>query len=707
MIKSKNKEIIINQIIIFFVFNMLSKKRVKDDEVTQPDESVTQYQNRCLVSRLKVACEELSLYKNKYDSLITNNSSLYKIFMEINCRLLNLSDSLNIIFSCDNSSYGLVNLGVKLLSSLKEDFKFKEISEEYLSMIDNIKNNIESIFGSIISNTKSNHIISNDIENKISLVHSDLIKIKEDNSILSAELIDIKAKLAEKDALINKLSDENKALNLRIIANPVVPLIKYLEYFKVAESSENKIPHTCYCYVCAKDFDQKTETLKSDIENLVNEKNKLIEQLSLISSNNNHYQQSNVIIVNNQVESKSNKEYEDLKQKMEKVINENIDLKNALKLNENYILGSDAFKSIITQNESNIVLYDEMKNNLNSLNTKYQNLLNETYQLRYNDQKRDKVLLEENNSLINQLNEEISKNNKEISSLKQTINQIKNQKESNINFDSIYDQFNKESQRQTSELNTFKQLLAQYRAKADKLNEENFSLTKEAEIIKSKLEAFTDQTIFEINKAKDKEKSLRIAHLENLLKEKNEELEGEKAVIDNLIQEITETETSINNFSKEIKVIREQLKNEIEKVTTLTQEKIKEQILTESLIKERELYKSIITQFEVTKLRYDEYLLAAEEEKSKRESYIATLKNELFLKEEIINEQTTANSNLLIDLNESKSICDQQCKIIQKLKEEIGKSASAVSNNTEVKNETTDNRELNYLIQENDKLKVS
>lgn len=785
---------------------MLSKKRNKEETSLHEDESVVYYQNRCLVSYLKDSRKENKEIEEKLNILNGNNQYLYKIFMEMNCRLLNLNENLNIIISQSVSaeesniinikkSYSkelilnqndndfekdVLNIGLKLLNSMKYDnidFVIDEkekfsISNEYFSLIENIKNNIQSIteglvglFNKSISFQQSNEIdLKKDAEtnqtnqvniklNSISSIEENILKINENikkvrsqQTRLELEMSDKKFQIDDLNKKCSLLKEENQKLNLRIKTNPIVPLIKYTEEFFKNEN----IPHDCICHVCGKEFirDMKEEkelelndsslldcsnNIQNNKENLKinsqglglelgrshsqvqgnpqNHINNVNISLNKQASNPLPYQHNNVIIVNNnsfdnEKLERIQQENDDLKRKISCLIKENQDLKVGFKFNEAHIIESEAFKSIITQAQGNILEYDKLKSLLVAYEGKYQKIFNENISIKQYEENKESAYREEVKKQKDVFKNEIQLKQKEINDLKEIINQYEINKESNIDYDSVYSIFKKENTRLMKELEESIKNINDLRTRLQLENEKK----KEIEIENVQLAKQVEKSQ-EGDKVKEKDKAYLVQRLESKLKERDNELKYEKELNNTFLNDMIGNDLAVKEMTDEINKLCKAIEDEKKKITKLTQDKIQEHIINESLIKEREVYISIQKEIEEGRRLQTDQMKGYEEERKVRGLIIEHLNEEILGKDEEIRKGEEKINEINKVLEETKSVIVQQSKVINELSKEnerlkIKDVMNEESKDKEkLKENSRKDENLNEIIDENEKMR--
>lgn len=258
---------------------MLAKKRTKEDEGLHSDETVYEYQNRCLTNKVREQKDEILQLKNNVETLKSQNNFLSKAFMEINCKLLIMEDSIGMLIvesdmavEKNQTDQNFISLGLNLLNALKGDLSSKEkLAEEHASMLENIKDKIESIAGKLsngFSSFPKSENISAQIEQKFIILQNELNSKHNELSILKSDKTDFSVIIKQKEAEIANLKIENSNLNRRIIVNPLVPLIKYTKdhFANFIKQKE----HTCCCHVCGTDFVENSTNSNMIIDNNLN-----------------------------------------------------------------------------------------------------------------------------------------------------------------------------------------------------------------------------------------------------------------------------------------------------------------------------------------------------------------------------------------------------------------------------------------------------
>lgn len=695
---------------------MLGKKRSREEEGLIVDESVTQYQNRCLFSHLKSLKEELSSSTSKLEAAKSQNSYLSKIFMEINCRLLNISEIVSLLkdeipgeANEAKSNKNFVNWAISLLSDLKEGFPNRDkIFEENASMMDNIKDNIENIV------TKMS---SGESEKKESEVDSAL-KVKLGN--LKEILSEIKTKIShkmdidnyeevmkEKDDIIENLKKENMALNRRVICFPAVPYIKYSKEF---DSEIEKTEHKCWCYLCNKEFtdaaEKKDESLVSSAKLSIpvggnQDSSASNERCSGNCGKNNcglnSNFQPNVIIVNNQSssnifpgafpnskESKIAEELEMVQSKLTEIIGELDDYKKQSEFNEINILESKSFKTLVDHAESNMNILSQMKEYYIKLYKKHLELVKDIDLERKRFEEKEYKIQEDYKRKYYDAKDEILRLKSDIRNLKCTISDLEVSKNDSLNFESIYEFYEKEKSRVYSEINKLTLLLSESREnhskefesnnklidEISKLKEENELLKKDKSEEKSSEDPKMQKLVEEELKKSIRSKKEKIYSLEKKIQKLSEELLGEKDLNNTLIQEMESNELGINEMNAQIKKLKDQLVIENEKIAKLTQDKIKNQKNIENLIHERETVNDIISEYknqlEISKgieTHYKEEIESLKRINEKLEDAIQENENSI---NALNNQVESLNKNN----HELKSITEQQENLLKEYREE-------------------------------------
>jgi len=257
---------------------MLAKKRIKEEEGLHDDETLLEYQNRCLINKVREQNEEIKGLKTQIETVKTQSTCLSKIFMEVNCRLLSMVDSLEILMcemqvekeKTDVNLTSPVFIGLSLLENLKGGFSNKEsLAEQHASILENIKNNIESIVAKVVSGCSSqenkNSSMNFSLKDKLNELSKEVNSKTVELSLIKNEKIDYSAIIKEKDKEITELKNKVNSLNRKSTCNPLVPYIKYSK--EIFESIETE--HSCVCHVCGVDFESKQND-EEKIQNLGN-----------------------------------------------------------------------------------------------------------------------------------------------------------------------------------------------------------------------------------------------------------------------------------------------------------------------------------------------------------------------------------------------------------------------------------------------------
>lgn len=235
-------------------------------EATTSNSDILEYQNRCLFTLVNEQKSEILSSKNQLENLKNQNSILSKTFMDVNCKLGVIADSLNILMGemCidkDTNDERIINsIGMQILMKLKENnFEISDLSDQHSSVIENIKNNIEAIIMKLyngISNVDAN-MVNSDIKEKY-------VKLESELKLKNAELENIKfvkyqydTDISNKNKEIEELKNKVFQFNRRNSCNPLVPYINFSkEHFK-----QNNFEHLCTCHVCGQDFNEMKEKI--------------------------------------------------------------------------------------------------------------------------------------------------------------------------------------------------------------------------------------------------------------------------------------------------------------------------------------------------------------------------------------------------------------------------------------------------------------
>lgn len=258
---------------------MLGKKRNKEEEGLHDDETLLEYQNRCLINKVKEQNDEIKSLKSQVELLRNQGNCLSKIFMEVNCKLLSMVDSLDILMcemEIDPERTGMkktsVVVGLEILKNLKGGFSNKEnLTEQHASILENIKNNIDSIVTKVVGGCANTSTIdSTEKENNLTIKFQNLsIELNKKTlelSNLEQDKFDYYSTLKEKENEILELQSKISCINRKNICNPLIPYIKYSkEIFETI-----KPEHNCVCHVCGEDFLKLTEENDNRITNYQN-----------------------------------------------------------------------------------------------------------------------------------------------------------------------------------------------------------------------------------------------------------------------------------------------------------------------------------------------------------------------------------------------------------------------------------------------------
>jgi len=682
---------------------MLGKKRTKEEEGLHSDETVLEFQNRSLISRVKEQREEISSIKSQLDLLKNQSSLLSKAFMEVNCRLLSMVDSLSILM-CEmelepeksSEENCIVGIGLDLLGNLKGDFsKGEQLTDQHASMMENIKNNIETIVAKLIGGIGevNREKVTGELGSKFLKLQKELNEKNQELSLLKSEKIDYSSLILKKDSEIADLNSKLSVLNRKEICNPLIPYIKYSkELFKSI-----KPEHTCTCHVCGEDFQAlqnqftlpglntftaeslsqvnsqiimnsnggkslDSESIKNNLYNVGNLGlgSLPVNSLGLNPINNNINMNINVMNQQpfNQIQSQSNavveetvskEEYEILKKRFENLSEEyeDLSLRKNISINENIILESDCFGSIVQQSEHNIGVIELLKDQYIKLKGKYdesykeydldvkkieEKILrsNESYRKKYYD------LKDENNRLGIKFEETSAK-----------LQEMQTLREDTVHFDKLYNYFDTEKKRMSSELSNILKLLTEQRERCQSeiertntIQEEQLAIKSELDETKIKLKA--SYAISSNTNSQDlplsehthsipiDEKSLKYKNQElaNSLKQRKdkltiiekkynklkEELQSEKQMNEALLRELEANEQGLMEMNSQLKHLQEQISNENQKVAKLTKEKINDQRNLERLAKEREASKELLTAIKDNKAEAENQIKLLHEE---------------------------------------------------------------------------------------------
>jgi chromosome segregation ATPase len=269
------------------------QKRNKLEDGLHNDLTMHEYQNRCLISKVKEQKEEITSIKSQLEVLKTQNSFLSKAFMEVNCRLLSMVDSLSILETeiegeeTKSEDQNIVLVGLDLLKSLKGNFSYSsnQLSEQHASMLENIRNNIELIVAKLLGGFKqvSFPTIEKELKDKLSHIEKKFQKQTHEISIIEAESLEVKSRLQEKEKELEEISSKVSVLSRKVICNPMIPYIKWSkELFSTA-----KPEHACICHVCGEDFNTNAQFGFNPINSYPNDNLSKLNSQVLINSNSN------------------------------------------------------------------------------------------------------------------------------------------------------------------------------------------------------------------------------------------------------------------------------------------------------------------------------------------------------------------------------------------------------------------------------------
>lgn len=272
---------------------MGQQKRNKAEDGLHNDLTMHEYQNRCLISKVKEQKDEISSNKNQLEVLKTQNSFLSKAFMEVNCRLLSMVDSLAILETevegeeTKGEDHNIVLVGLDLLKSLKGNFSYSssQLSEQHASMLENIRNNIELIVAKLLGGFKQVSVptVEKELKEKLSSIEKKFEKLTYELSILEAENLETKAKLQEKEKEVDELCSKVSLLSRKATCNPLIPYIKWSKDLFTTVKPE----HSCVCHVCGEDFNSSTQYGYNQINTFPNDNLSKLNSQILMNSNSN------------------------------------------------------------------------------------------------------------------------------------------------------------------------------------------------------------------------------------------------------------------------------------------------------------------------------------------------------------------------------------------------------------------------------------
>jgi hypothetical protein len=724
---------------------MLQKKRVRDEEGLLGDESVLQYQNRCLFSHLKKLKEDYANNSSKLECLKSHNTHLSKVFMEINCRLLNLSELASMIMSGFNpeinqirADKNFVSWGLSLLDDLKKGFDNRDkLSEENASMLDNMRDNIENIITKLISgiNELNSSSIDQSLGSKLFSIQN-LLKDLKAKTLIKLDQTNFEEILKEKDEEIDKLKLENLSLNRKVACFPLVPYIKYSQ-----EIEQDKIEHKCWCYICAKDLEDKAAVVSNNTP--VQEPKQIVSQQMQSNINNNIQQniqpvsnsntpqqdnmqipigrcmgncsQSNcmnsqfqpkVIILHNQSssniypenyakDSKALEELEMIKLKMTDLIQENEDIKKQKTFNEINILESKAFSNVIEQAESNANVLSQMKDLYFKLYKRYIEFIRDVdFEKRKYEEKEFRIN-EDHKKKYYDLKEENSKLKSDIRQLKFKLSEIEELKNDSLNFDSIYQLYEKEKKRVYNELSKLHALLIESREKQNSEVEKNISLMEENSHLKLEVEnlKIKDNTTEEISKLSGEDakmQKIREDEYKKSIRSKKEKIILLEKKVNKYKEDLT-MEKDVNTTLLQEMEANEQGINEMNlQIKRLKDELVVENEkiakLTQDKIKNQKNIEALINERDLMKDCIKEYKnqlnICKELEKINKEDYMKLKDINEHLEESLLeNEQTLLSLNNQID---SLNKATQEAKSISIQQESLLNEYRAENTNMKV-----------------------
>lgn len=502
---------------------MLGKKRAREEEGLHEDDSILQYQNRCLLNDIKQIKEEQAFYKEKVDLLTNQYSNLSKVFMEINCRILNISEftsayfhmtgipqeTLNSLSTSDSnykSNNNFILWGISILKDIKDNFQNRStLIEENSSMLDNVKNNIENIFNKVLScieqsknikssnstnlldcNTNNNNISStvNSLSYKIESFQN-IIKNLKESSLTNIDISHFKSSIVEKDKLIERLKEQNTSLKRRLACNPTVPYIKFSnEFYKDNEKPQ----HECWCYFCGKEYDLIYQEKVNEITLKLEDYKKESTLASYICNknccllNNNDNKDNSTIAANNITDNNSN--YNSINNKSNN-LNQNKHHYNQVYPNSN----SNNFQPnvIIINNQSSSNIIQKGKNNeVDVLELEEQNKILKSKLSKTIREKDDMLKRIEKSNIIDMLESEDFK--KIVEQSEDNYNVLNTMKEKYVKLNKKYlDLINEINIEKKKEQLKDNKLIDEYNLKYIQLKEDILSLNSENKNLKQKI----------------------------------------------------------------------------------------------------------------------------------------------------------------------------------------------------------------------------
>jgi len=377
-------------------------------------------------------------------------------------------------------------------------------------------------------------------------------------------------------------------------------------------------------------------------------------------------------------------------------------LNSNLKLNENTIINSVAFKSIIEQSESNLDVINQLKEMYLKQKQKYDELIrendldikkiedkinktNENYKKKYFDVK------DENN----QLKSEITKLNYKITELEAI-------KSDNVNFNEIFELFDKEKKRFNLELSNIMKLLTEQKEKLSKeveknitTLEENYNLKQELEEQKARNGLISSQTqLNQLSKNGDLAAKNLIQNLaknpekdkENLNNLSLKEKDKENSLNMNVSLDSSQLIGTFNNedkYKQKFSELYNSIKSKKERIQLLEK---KYQKYKEELASEKQVNESLLRELEANEIGLTDMnsqIFNLQEQIQKENQKVALLTKEKIINQQNIDKLTSEReqNKTLVSLHKNQKIeIESQ---IKKLNEDILYLKNIISSNNE------------------------
>ena len=605
----------------------------------------------------------------------------------------------------------------------KDKMNIKELEyEPIINLVKNMEILIDKLLPIIKLNEDQYEKLLNNVDEEISSKNKELEDMTNDlNKSLNNYLLEIEKLKTQNEISLSKLNEykeknesliaENFKLNRKVNTYPLMPLLVLEDQCLNKEVKE----HNCICIICGKTFTGENQndnnkdgnnSQNNENENAINENNIKTEDKTSLEGKNDNNANNEINLKEKEAIDELTKENEALKKKISE-LHENLeDISGNNQINEESILSSKIFQSLISQAENILSKLEKMK----EINY---NLQKENNSL---TQKKENEILQISNSFNEQLekcSQKLLDSSKVIEKNKSTIQILMNKIESveillkekeTFNINVIYDSFKKERDNLLKKLEVIKSQKKDY---LNKYDEECFkNQTNELTICKLKNEVNNLRTIVDSNKI-DEKKLLQYELNKEAIKNEQEKAEIYKKEIERLqyqlskeransekLEELNElSNKNLTELNSNIKNLKNKLDEEKEIQSKLSKEKneAKQNIkflmeMKDTLEKKNEVFKEQIENYEIyTKKMEDELEVqkqlnnSLEEEQKLNEKDIETLKNlniqnlkllerEKILKDDLqnkLNEIKNWKKKQLIDYDVLKAKYDDLCKYKQ------------------------------------------